>query len=100
MNHKVALITKDYKTATALVVLAAVAAVLVASSAAVWTGHMALASNSTKTKDNDGISIPTHTKQKQECQTAGAASPVTVSCTALSTNAVNQSGGVLSEEGK
>jgi flagellar basal body-associated protein FliL len=90
MKHKIARITKDHKTATALVVLAAVAGVLVAS--AVGSGNMAFAGK--------GISIPTDTKQKQECQTAGATSLVTGSCTALSTNVVNQSGGVLSEEGK
>jgi hypothetical protein len=95
LNHKIAHITKDHKTATGLVALATLAAVLVASTAAVGTGHVALASNSTKTKDNDGISIPTDTKQKQECQTAGATSPVTGSCTGISTNVVNQSGGVL-----
>ncbi len=90
MNNKLAHITKDHKTATALVVLAAVAGVLVAS--AVGSGNMAFAGK--------GISIPTDTKQKQECQTAGATSLITASCTALSTNIVNQSGGVLSEEGK
>ncbi|MDQ6863756.1 MAG: hypothetical protein M3044_08015 [Thermoproteota archaeon] len=100
MNHKMTSIAKDHKTATALVVLAAVAAVLVTSTAAVGTGHMALADNGNKTKGNDGISVPTVTKQKQECQTAGGTSPVTGSCTALSTNNITQSGGVLSEEGK
>jgi hypothetical protein len=93
MNHKIARITRDHKTATALVVLAAVAGVLAAS--AVGSENMAFAG-----KGNDGISIPTDTKQNQECQTAGATSLVTGSCTALSTNVVNQSGGVLSEEGK
>jgi hypothetical protein len=102
MNHKIARITKDHKTASALVVLAAVAAVLVTSTAAVGTGHIALADNDNKTKvfKNDGISIPTDTRQKQECQTAGAASLITGSCTAVSTNTVTNGGGVMSEEQK
>jgi len=90
MNHKIVRITKEHKTATALTVLAAVAAILVGST--VGSGNMAFAGK--------GISISTDTKQKQECQTAGATSPVTASCTAISTNTVNQSGGVLREEGK
>jgi hypothetical protein len=100
MNHKIARMTNGHKTTTSLVVLAAVAAVLVASTAAVGTGHMALADNSNNTKvfKNSGISIPTDTKQHQECQTAGATSPITASCTAVSTNVITQSGGVLSEE--
>jgi hypothetical protein len=100
MNHKIARITNDQKTATALVVLAAVAAVLVASTAAVGTGHMALADNGNKTKGfkNSGISMPTDTKQQQECQTAGGASLITASCTAVSTNAITNAGGILSEE--
>ena len=39
MNHKMARVTKDHKTATALIALAALATVLVASTAAVGTGH-------------------------------------------------------------
>jgi|SRR5438105_3930121 Na+-translocating ferredoxin:NAD+ oxidoreductase RnfG subunit len=98
MNHKIERITKN-QTST-LVVLAAVAAVLVTGTAAVGTGHIALADNGNNTKafKNAGISLPTDTKQKQECQTAGAASLVTGSCTALSTNAVTNQGGVLHEE--
>ena len=98
MNRKTTNITKHHKAALGLVAIAALAAVLVASAAAVGSGHMALANNGNKTKGNDGISIHTATKQKQECQTAGATSPVTASCTALSTNTVNNTGGVLSEE--
>jgi hypothetical protein len=90
MNHKISQ-GIDYKTATALMVVTAFAAILVTT---VGTGHVALA------KGNEGIKIHTDTSQKQECQTAGATSPVTASCTGISTNAVNQSGGVLSEEGK
>jgi len=91
MNHKTERITKDHKIATTLVVLAAVA-VLLTSTAAIGTGHIALADNS-----KAGISLPTDTKQKQECQTVGGISPVTCSCTAVSTNAVTTLGGVLDE---
>ena len=100
MDHKIACITKNYKTATVLVVLAAIATVLITSTVAIGSGHTALAVNGNKTKENDGISIPTKTHQKQECQTAGAASPVSLSCTAVSLNNVSNSGGVLSEEHK
>jgi len=102
--------SKDHKTAFALAVLAAVAAVLVANTAAVGTGHMALAAaNGNKTKgDNDkgrdnansGFSIPTNTKEHQECQTAGGASPISASCTAVSTNVISNLGGLLSETHK
>jgi hypothetical protein len=100
MNHKIARITKDHKAATALVVLAAVAAVLVTSTAALGTGHVALADSGNKTKvfKNSGISVPTPTKQHQECETAGGTSPITGACIATSTNTITQSGGVLSEE--
>lgn len=99
MNHTKAR-RIDYKTATTLVVVAALSAILVASAAAVGTVRIALADSGNKTKSNDGISVPTITKQKQECQTAGGASPVTGSCIATSTNTITQDGGVLSEEEK
>ena len=68
MNHKIERITKNQT--SILVVLAAVAAVLVTGTAAVGTGHIALADNGNNTKafKNAGISLPTDTKQKQECQ--------------------------------
>lgn len=79
MNHKPARLIKNHKTATALVVLAAVAAVFVTSTVAVGTGHTAFADNGNKTKGfkNDGISLPTNPKQNQEFQTAGVVSPIT-----------------------
>ena len=46
---------------------------------------------------NEGISVPTDTKQNQECQTAGGTSPISASCTALSTNLNSQLGGLLRE---
>jgi ABC-type phosphate transport system substrate-binding protein len=76
MNRKTTNLTK-HKAALGLVAIAALAAVLVAGAAAVGSGHMALANSGNKTKENDGISIPTKTHQKQECQTAGATSPIT-----------------------
>ena len=100
MNHKIACIANNYKTATVLVVLAAISAVLVTSTVAIESGHTALAANGNKTKENDGISIPTKTQQKQECETAGGTSPITASCTAVSLNNVSNSGGVMSEEHK
>ncbi|HYT01433.1 MAG TPA: hypothetical protein VEL70_00905 [Candidatus Acidoferrum sp.] len=107
MNHKPARLIKNHKTATALVILAAVAAVLVTSTAAVGTGHTAFADNGNNTKGfkNDGISLPTNTKQNQECQTAGGVSPITGvekagSCTTVSTNTVIQTGGVIGENKK
>lgn len=104
MNHKPARLIKNHKTATALVVLAAVAAVFVTSTVAVGTGHTAFADNGNKTKGfkNDGISLPTNPKQNQEFQTAGVVSPITGvekagSCTAVPTNTVIQTGGVICE---
>jgi hypothetical protein len=100
MNRKLTSTAKNHKAALGLVAIAALAAILVADAAAVGSGHLALANDGNKTKGNEGISIHTDVKQKQECQTAGGTSPITASCTALSTNTVNQSGGVLSDEGK
>ena len=105
MSHKIVHTIKNDKPGTALVAmpgLQALAAVLLASTAAIGTD------NGSKTKGfkNDGINMPTNTKQKQECQTAGATSPVTGSCTAVPpaiprgttpTNVVNNTGGVMSE---
>jgi hypothetical protein len=80
----------------------ALTAVLVASAVAVGIGHVALAGN--------GIKIATDTNQKQGCQTVGNSSSIgtklgvdTVptiagsSCTAVSTNAVTNLGGVIGE---
>jgi hypothetical protein len=87
-----------------VVVLAAVAAALVTSTAAIGTGHTAFADNGNKTKgfNNDGISLTTNTKQNQECQSAGGVSPITGvekagSCAAVSTNTGIQTGGVIGE---
>ena len=95
MNHEMtSTLKKNNKTAAIL--LATLAVVLLASIIAVGNGNMAFA----KTKSNDGISVPTDVQQKQECETAGGTSPVSASCTAVSTNTITQSGGVLGEEHK
>ena len=102
MSHKIVHTIKNDKPGTALVAITAVAAVLLASTAAIGTD------NGSKTKGfkNDGIHMPSNTNQKQECQTAGATSPVTGSCTAVPpaiprgttpTNVVNNTGSVMSE---
>ena len=89
MNHKITCTAKNHKTATLLLAVAALAAVLVASAAAVGNGHMALAGK--------GIKISADTEQKQECQTAGGTSLITGSCSAVSTNNLTNSGGVIGE---
>src|SRR6266536_1316662 len=89
MNHKISTIKKN-KTAPVVVAIAALAAVMVAGTIAVGSGNIAFAF-----KGNNGISVPTDTKQKQECQTAGGTSLITGSCTALSTNTITQTGGIL-----
>ena len=83
---------KNNKTAPVVIAIAALAAVMVAGTIAVGSGNMAFAG-----KGNDGISVPTDTRQNQECETAGGTSPVSLSCTAASTNTITQSGGVLGE---
>jgi hypothetical protein len=90
MNHKTRSTIDNNKTAPVLVAIAALAAVMVAGTVAVGSGNIVFAG-----KGNDGISVPTDTQQKQECQTAGGASLITGSCTALSTNTITQSGGLL-----
>ena len=92
MNHKMRSTIKNNKTAPVVIAIAALAAVMVAGTIAVGSGNMAFAG-----KGNDGISVPTDTRQNQECETAGGTSPVTGSCTAFSTNTIDQSGGLLHE---
>jgi hypothetical protein len=90
---------KNYKTATALVAISAIAAVLVVSAVAIGSGRIALADTETITKtihvNNTGVNVPTDTNQKQDCQTVGGSSGISSSCTASSTDTVTQSGGVL-----
>ena len=93
-------ITKNHKTATILVAVAALAAVLVAAGTiAAPTGsyHSAFAKKkgANKSFQNSGIAIPTITAQQQECSTAGGTSGIDTSCTATSTNTVDESGGIV-----
>ena len=87
-------IIKNNKTPAVLVAIAALAAVLVGSTAAIGSGNMALAGN----VNNTGINVPTDTQQKQECETAGGTSGISNSCTAASTDTVTQSGGIMHEK--
>jgi uncharacterized membrane protein len=87
------MITKNHKTTTVLVALAALSAILVAGSVAAASDHFAFAHK--KGVKNSGIAIPVITAQQQECETAGGTSPVTGSCIATSTNTVTESGGIV-----
>jgi hypothetical protein len=93
MNHKTTSTINNHKTAPVVIAIAALAAVMIAGTISVGSGNVAFAG-----KANDGISVPTDTSQKQECQTAGGTSPVSLSCTAASTNTITQSGGLLGEK--
>ena len=100
----------NHKTLNVLIIIA-LAAVMVAGTIAVGSGNMAFAKSGSGGKmssphkahdkgngngnGNEGISVPTDTKQNQECQTAGGVSPVSLSCTAASTNTITQAGGIL-----
>ena len=87
------MITKNHKTTTVLVALAALSAILVAGSVSAASDHFAFAHK--KGVKNSGIAVPTITAQLQKCQAAGGTSPIDTSCTADSTNTVTESGGVV-----
>ena len=90
------MITKNHKTTTVLVAIAALSAILVAGSVAAASDHFAFAhKKGKKSFENSGIAIPVITAQQQECQTAGGTSPVDGSCLATSTNTVTESGGIV-----
>jgi hypothetical protein len=98
------MITKNHKTTTVLVAIAALSAILVAGSVAAASDHSAFAHKKVVNKKaakkafvNTGILVPVITAQQQECETAGGTSAVTGSCTATSTNTVDQSGGIVRE---
>jgi uncharacterized membrane protein len=68
---KVTFIIKNYKTATKLLAVVALAAVLVAAgtiAAAPGSDYFAFAKK--KRSENSGIAVPTITAQKQKCETA------------------------------
>jgi hypothetical protein len=83
----------NHKTLIALASISAIAAVLTGSAV-----HLPLADTSTttitKTTTNSGVNVQTDTNQKQNCETAGGSSPISMSCTAASSDTVSQSGGV------
>jgi hypothetical protein len=83
---------------TALVAIAAIAALIVVSTIAIGNGRVASAAETTtvtKTVNNTGVNVQTDTNQKQNCQTVGGYSGIADSCKADSTDKVDQSGGTL-----
>jgi hypothetical protein len=88
------MICRNQKTA-----LVAIAATLVVSTIAIGIGRSALAETTTITKNvnNTGVNVQTDTNQKQDCQTVGGSSGISGSCTATSTDRVNDSGGILNK---
>ena len=97
-------ITKNHKTTSILVAVAALAAVLVAAgtiATAPGSYHSAFAKKKganqsiSQSFQNSGIAVPTITAQEQQCSTAGDTSPIDTSCTATSTNTVDESGGIV-----
>ncbi len=87
------MITKNHKTTTVLVALAALSAILVAGSVSAASDHSAFAHK--KGLKNSGIAVPTITAQLQKCTAAGGTSPITGACIASSTNTIDESGGVV-----
>jgi hypothetical protein len=90
---------KNYKPATVVVAIAALAGMVAASTVAIGL-HTAFAADTetttvTKSTNNTGVNVPTDTNQKQNCVTAGAMSAISMSCTANSNDQVTQSGGLL-----
>ncbi|MGC2683514.1 MAG: hypothetical protein WA323_16765, partial [Candidatus Nitrosopolaris sp.] len=87
--------TSIMKSATVLVVIAALAGMLAVSSVA---AHNAFADDAktvtvTKNINNKGVDVQTDTNQKEDCLTAGETSPISNSCHATSSDTVTQSGG-------
>jgi hypothetical protein len=90
------MITKNHKTTTVLVAIAALSAILVTGSVSAASDHAAFAhKKGKKSFENSGIAIPTITAQLQKCTAAGGTSPIDTSCTATSTNTIDESGGVV-----
>jgi uncharacterized membrane protein len=87
------MITKNHKTTTVLVAIAALSAILVAGSVAAASDHFAFAKK--KGVKNSGIAVPVITAQQQECEAAGGTSPITGSCIGTSTNTIDESGGIV-----
>jgi hypothetical protein len=80
-----------------LLAIAAIATVVAVSTIAIGNVRMALGADTTtvtKNLNNTGINVQTDTNQKQDCQTVGGTSGISGSCTATSTDTVNQTGGI------
>jgi hypothetical protein len=90
---------KNYKPATALVAIAALAGIVAVSTVAIGI-HTVFAADTdtttiTKNINNTGVNVQTDTNQKQNCETAGGMSTLSGSCIASSGDTVTQSGGIL-----
>jgi hypothetical protein len=95
---------KNHTTPTTVLTVAVLAAVLVvactlsaaaALQPAVASGNYGSGEKNGGSPSDPGISVTTNTDQLQNCQTAGGTSPIDSSCTATSTNTIDESGGVL-----
>jgi len=89
------------KQSKTLLAIAAIATVLAVSTIAIGIGRTALAADTTtitKNLNNTGVNVPTDTDQKQDCQTVGGKSGISGSCTATSTDKINQTGGILTKK--
>jgi len=108
---------KNYK--GTLVSISAIAVALALSTVSIGILQIALADETiTKNVDNTGINVQTHTNQKQQCDTAGATSPIggttggsgsqsagagatkirfSTTCSSESLDTVSQSGGKLNK---
>jgi hypothetical protein len=86
---------KNHKTPTVLVAIAALAGALVVSTVAIGSVHADKTITITTRVNNTGVNVPTDTDQKQNCQTVGANSGISGSCTASSTDTITHSGGIL-----
>ena len=84
---------KNHKTATVLVAIAALAGVLVLSTSAIGSGHIALAANeSIKVFNNKAHNVQTNTNEKQVCKTTGSNSPISGLCHAATVTAATGGG--------
>ena len=85
---------KNHK--TALVAIVSIAAMIAVSTIAIGSVHAAdtITTTITKHTNNTGVNVQTDTNQKQNCETAGGTSPISMSCTGNSNDQVTQSGGV------
>ena len=92
---------ENHKPVTVLVAIAALAGVPVVSTVAIGSGRIASAAETetiTKHFNNTGVNVQTDTDQKQYCDTAGGYSGIKDSCTAASSDKVDQSGGIKKEQ--